>query len=87
MNKSFNTFLLNGERFISKLHLSQPRNNDTTHRPFTKHLERIKKFRDIDYLKHIYRNELDINLALLMMQINLMVKIWLGKLFQTRFER
>ena len=87
MNKIFNTFLLNGDRFISKLHLSQPRNNDTTHRPFTKHLERIKKFRDIDYLKHIYRNELDINLALLMMQINLMVKIWLGELFQTRFER
>ena len=50
-------------------------------------LKGLKKFRDIDYLKHIYRNELDINLALLMMQINLMVKIWLGELFQTRFER
>ena len=50
-------------------------------------LKGLKKFRDIDYLKHIYRNELDINLALFMMQINLMVKIWLGELFQTRFER
>ena len=27
--------------------------------PFTKHCERIKKFRETDNLKHLYRNELN----------------------------
>ena len=40
------------------LHLKQPRITDTTLEPFTKHRERIQKFRETGNLKHLYRNEL-----------------------------
>ena len=40
-------------------HLKQPRFTHITCGPFTKHHERIKKFRGTGNLKHLYRNELD----------------------------
>ena len=45
--------------------------------PFTKHRERIQKFRDTGNLKHLYRNELD--------QASLIVEIFQKDLFQIRF--
>ena len=49
MNEIVNKFLLIVDKFMSELHLRQP--------GFT--CERIKKFREIGNLKHIYTNELD----------------------------
>ena len=59
MNKKSNTFFFNRDKFIPKLHLKQPRFTYSACGPFTKHRERIKKFREIGNLKLLYRNELD----------------------------
>ena len=55
MNKIFNKFLLAGDKFMPELHLRQPEFTDSTCEPFTKHRERIKKFRETGNLKHLYR--------------------------------
>ena len=55
VNKIVNKFLLAGDKFMPKLHLRQPR---FTCGPFTKHSERIQKFREKGNSKHLYRNEL-----------------------------
>ena len=57
--KSFNKFLLAGDKFMPELHLKQPGFTYSTCGPFTKHRERIQKFRETDNLKQLYRNELD----------------------------
>ena len=44
---------------MSELHLKQPGFTYSTCGPFTKHRERIKKFRETGNLKHWYRNELE----------------------------
>ena len=44
---------------MPELHLKQLRFTYSSWRPFTKHRERIQKFRETDNLKHLYRNELD----------------------------
>ena len=41
------------------LHLKQPGFTYCACGPFTKHRERIQKFRERGRLKHLYRNELD----------------------------
>ena len=41
------------------LHLKQPGLIYSAYGPFTKHRERIQKFREIGNLQHLYRNELD----------------------------
>ena len=43
---------------MGELHLKQPGFTDSACGPFTKHRERIKKFRETGSLKHLYRNEL-----------------------------
>ena len=45
MNKIINKFLLTGEKFIPELHLKQPGFTYSACGPFTKHRERIQKFR------------------------------------------
>ena len=45
MNKIVNNFLLTGDRFIPELHLKQLRFTYSACGPFTKHSERIKKFK------------------------------------------
>ena len=47
-----------GDKFMPKLHLRQPGFTYSASRPFTKHRERIKKFRETNDLKHLHRNEL-----------------------------
>ena len=44
---------------MSELYLKQPELTYSACRPFTKHRQRIKKFRKIGNLKHLYRNKLD----------------------------
>ena len=43
----------------NKLHWKQPGFTYSACGPFTKHWERIKKFRETGNLKHLYRNQLD----------------------------
>ena len=57
MNKNINKFLLTGDTFMPELHLKKPRFTYSACGPFTKHCERIQKFREIGNLKHLHRNE------------------------------
>ena len=59
MNEFINKFLFTGDKFMPELLLKQPGFSDTAWGPFTKHRERIKKFRETGNLKHVYRNKLD----------------------------
>ena len=56
MNNIVNKFLLTGDK---SMHLRQPWFTYSACGPFTKHCERIPKFRETGNLKYIYRNELD----------------------------
>ena len=59
MNKLIKKFVLTVEKFLPQLNLKQPRFTYSTCAPFTKHCERIQKFRETGNSKHLYRNELD----------------------------
>ena len=59
MNKIINKFLLTGEKFMPELRLKQPGLTYSSCGPFTKHRERIQKFRETGNVKHLYKNELD----------------------------
>ena len=58
MNKISNKILLTVDKFMPDFHLKQPGFTYSACGPFTKHCERIQKFREIGNLKHLYRNEL-----------------------------
>ena len=47
------------DKFMPELHLKQPEITYSACGPFTKHRERIQKFRKTGNLKQLYRNELD----------------------------
>ena len=47
------------DKFIPKLHLRQPGFTDSTFRQFTKHHERIQKFKETGDLHYIYKKKLD----------------------------
>ena len=59
MNNIINTFLLAGDKFMPEMHLRQPRFVYSACGPFTRHKERIKKFKQTGDTRYIYRNELD----------------------------
>ena len=59
MNKIINKLLLAGDTFMPKLHLGPPGFTYSACEPFTKHHERIKKFKETCDLNYIYKNELD----------------------------
>ena len=59
MNKIINKFLLTGDKFMAELHLKYPRVTYSACGPFTKHREKIQKFRETSNLQHLYRNKLD----------------------------
>ena len=44
---------------MQELHLKQPGFTHSACVPFTKHRERLEKFRETDNLKHLYKNELN----------------------------
>ena len=52
MNEIVNEFCLVGDKFIPKLHLRQPGFTHSACRPFTKHREKIKKFKETGDLTH-----------------------------------
>ena len=58
MNKIVNNLLLGGDMFMPEMHLRKPGFTYSACGPFTKHRERIRKFRETSNLKHLYRNEL-----------------------------
>ena len=59
MNEILNDFLLARDKFITKMHLKQPRFNYSAFGPLSKNKERIQKHKEGGDTKYIYRNELD----------------------------
>ena len=59
MNNVINKFLLAGDKFMPEMHLRQPQFNYSACGPFSRHKERIKKFKQTGDTRYIYRNELD----------------------------
>ena len=59
MNNIINKFLLAGDKFMPKMHLRQPQFTYSTRGPFTKHKQRIQKFKETGDTNYIYKNELD----------------------------
>ena len=59
MNKFLNKLLLTGDKSMPEFHLKQQGFTYSACGPFSKHRERIQKFREIGNFKHLYRNELD----------------------------
>ena len=59
MNNTINKFLLVGDKFMPEIHLKQSGFTYPACGPFTKHKERIKKFKETVDTRYIYRNELD----------------------------
>ena len=58
MNKIINNFLFPRDKFLPELHSKQPGCTYSVCGPFTKHCERIQKFRETGNLKHLHRSEL-----------------------------
>ena len=59
MNNLINTFLLAGDKFMPEIHLRQPQFTYIVCGPFTKHEERIQKFKETGDTNYLYKNELD----------------------------
>ena len=69
---------------MPEMHLRQPQFTYSACGPFTKHKERIQKFKETGDTNYIYKNELD-KLVLLMMPHILIVKILQKELLQIKF--
>ena len=59
MNNTINKLLLAGDKFMPEIHLRQPQFTYSACGPFTKHEQRIQKFRETGDTNDIYENELD----------------------------
>ena len=59
MNNIINKFLLAGDKFVPEMNLRQPQFIYSACGPFTRHKERIKKFKQTGHTRYIYRNDLD----------------------------
>ena len=59
MNKIISKFLLTRHKFMPEFHFKQQEFTYSAFGSFTKHCQRIQKFRETDNLKHLYRNKLD----------------------------
>ena len=58
MNNINNKFLLAGDKFMPEMHLRQPQFVYSACGPFTRHKERMKKFKRAGDTRYIYRSEL-----------------------------
>ena len=58
MNNTINKLLLVGDKFMPEIHLRQPQFTYSACGPFTKHEQRIQKFRETGDTNYIYKNEL-----------------------------
>ena len=54
-----NKFLLLGDKFMPEIHLRQPQFTYSACGPFTRHEERIQKFKETGDTNYLYKNELD----------------------------
>ena len=59
MNNIINKFFLAGDKFMPEMHLRQPQFTYSACGPFTKHKQRIQKFKETGDTNYIYKNELD----------------------------
>ena len=59
MNHIINKFLLAGDKFMPEMDLRQPQFTYSACGPFTKHKERIQKFKETGDTNYTYKNELD----------------------------
>ena len=59
MNNVINKFLLVGDRFMPEIHLRQPQFTYSAGGPFTKHEQRIQKFKETGDINYVFKNELD----------------------------
>ena len=59
MNNLINKFLLAGDKFMPEIHLRQPQFIYSACGPFTRHEERIQKFKETGHTNYVYKNELD----------------------------
>ena len=59
MNNVINKLLLAGDKFMPEMHLRQPQFTYSACGPFTKHKQRIQKFKETGDTNYIYKNELD----------------------------
>ena len=59
MNNIINKFLLAGDKFMPEMHLRQAQFIYSACGPFTRHKQRIKKFKQSGDTHYIYRNQLD----------------------------
>ena len=59
MNNIINKFLLAGDKFMPDMHLRQLQFTYSACGPFTKHKQRIQKFKETGDINYIYKNELD----------------------------
>ena len=59
MNNIINKFLLAGDKFMPEMHLRQPQFTYSVCGPFTKHKQRIQKFKETGDTNYFYKNELD----------------------------
>ena len=59
MNNTVNKLLLAGDKFMPEMHLRQPQFTYSVCGPFTKHKQRIQKFKETGDTNYIYKNELD----------------------------
>ena len=58
MNNTINKLLLAGDNFMPEMHLRQPQFTYSACGPFTKHKQRIQKFKETGDTNYIYKNEL-----------------------------
>ena len=59
MNNTVNKLLLAGDKLMSEMHLRQPQFTYSASGPFTKHKQRIQKFKQTGDTNYIHKNELD----------------------------
>ena len=59
MNNIINKFSLAGDKVTPEMHLIQPQFTYSAYGPFTKHKQRIQKFKETGDTNYIYKNELD----------------------------
>ena len=59
MNNLINKFLLAGDKFMPEIHLRQPQFTYSACGPFTRHEERIQKFKETGDTNYVFKNELE----------------------------
>ena len=59
MNNTINKLLLAGDKFMAEIHLRQPKFTYSACGPFTKHEQRIQKFKETGDTNYTYKTELE----------------------------